>query len=169
MLTLAPFLVGGDEEDGTGLVPIFASGAALLVLGGAATVLIAPWLGHHVRWDRPTDLARTTPLRAAYRARRHTRRLFVALGVEGGLILVGGLSVGMGFVGALSCADPQDLDCTSTPIVAGGTVGYTLIGLGGMAMVSTGILIGLQKRHGHTEGSGPRQASLSPGGVTIRF
>lgn len=36
-------------------------------------------------------------------------------------------------------------------------------------MVSTGILIGLQKRHGHTVGTGPLLTGVSPGGVTIRF
>lgn len=168
-LTIAPFLVAGDQEDGTGLVPFFASGAALLALGGAGTVLTAPWLGHHLRWDRPSGLARSAPPHAAWRSRRHTRRLFVALAIEGGLVVVGGLSVGMGFVGAVACADVQDLDCTSPRVVAGGAVGYPLIGLGALAMVSTGILIGLQKGHGHTKGAAFHLASLSPTSMTIRF
>lgn len=50
-----------------------------------------------------------------------------------------------------------------------GATGFTMLGLGGLSMVSTGILIGLQKRHGHTVGTGPVIVGASPGGVTIRF
>lgn len=169
LLTVIPFVGGGDGEDGTGLVPFFAAGAALLTLGGAGLVLSAPFLGHHVRWDRPSALARTAAPHAAYRARRHTHRLLVALGIEGGFVLAGGLSVGMSFAAAAACPDTQDLDCTGPRLVAGGIPGYTLIGLGGLAMVSTGVLIGLQKRHGHTKGSRPRLTALSPTAMAIRF
>jgi hypothetical protein len=169
LLLILPMTLSQDDEDGTGIFPVIATGAALFTFGGAGTTSSAPFLGHHLRWDHPSYLARTAPPHAAHRSRRHTRRLFTALGIEGGFVMAGGLAVGMGFVAALTCPDDQDLDCTNPRINAGGIPGFTMIGLGSLAMVSTGILIGLQKRHGHTEGSGPRVTGLSPGGVTIRF
>jgi hypothetical protein len=168
LLMLVPMTFARDTEDGTGNFPVIATGAALFTLGGAVTTLSAPFLGHHLRWDHPSYLDGTAPPYAAYRSRRHTRRLFTALGVEGGIVLAGGLAVGMGFVAALGCPD-QDFTCQNRRVLASSLPGYTMLGLGSLAMVSTGILIGLQKRHGHTKGSGPQLAGVSPGGVTIRF
>ncbi|MCX4239179.1 hypothetical protein [Paraliomyxa miuraensis] len=160
--------VGADGEDGTGIFPVVATGAALFTCGGAVTTVVAPFLGHHLRWDHPSYLTRTAPPQAKYRSRRHTRRLVTALGIEGGIVLAGGLSVGMGFLTAVWCP-AQDYECQNRRAFAGGLPGFTMIGLGSLAMVSTGVLIGLQKRHAHTEGLGPRLVGFSPGGVMTRF
>jgi hypothetical protein len=70
LLMLLPLTLSRDDEDGTGIFPVVATGAALFTFGGAGTTLSAPFLGHHVRWDPPTELTRATAADAARCSRR---------------------------------------------------------------------------------------------------
>ncbi len=171
LLMVVPVIAaaGQNEDDGHGPIFVVIAGAPILAIGAAGTVLSAPFLAHHVRWDRPTDLARQPPSAAAHQARRRGRQLRIALWAEAGAVVLGAVSVGLGFIAANACADNRDLACTSPRLVAGGAPGFSLIGLGALAMVSTGILFGQLHRHGHLRGSGPWLTQVGPTSVRLRF
>lgn len=157
-----------NGEDGTSLVGFMASGTSLIVVGGIATLVTATFLAHHRRWDAPPRRLMGDRDQAT-RAQLQRRRLLHTLIASSAVAVAGGVAIGIGYGAALACSDTQDTGCTGPRAIAGVAVGGPLVVGGAFGALSSGILLGLHKRHRHREVDEAPRLTIGAGSFAIRF
>jgi hypothetical protein len=167
-LLFIPVELEADGEDGTPLIGWVATGTSLIVFGSVATLVTATFLAHHERWDAPPRVL-IGDRHQAERARLQRRRLLRTLAIAGGVAVAGGLAIGIGYAAAAGCSDSQDLECAGKRATVGVAVGGPLAIGGGFAALSSGILLGLHKRHRHRDVAARPLLTVGAGSFTIRF
>jgi hypothetical protein len=159
---LIPLAFVGDAEDGTPYVGSIAAGPTLITFGSVALVATATVLAHHVRWDRPRADGRYPDPGGRWAAHRARRQLRIALAVFGGLAVVGGASIGLSYAAAARACGSRDLGCAQLRWEVGYGVGGPLVAAGAFGSFSSGILLGMHRRHRHD-----RAPRIEPGAGTI--